>query len=368
MTAAAAIPEAVEDDDEVRLEIAMLTDPGLVREKNEDSLAVVELDRGLRRLEDVRQHALGARGTLLVVCDGMGGAAAGEFASQLGTDSVLAEVEAYPPTSDVARRGRQLRTATRVANRRIVTAARWDPARQGMGTTLTAAWVARGPDGPSVLCSQVGDSRAYLVRKGEIGRLTRDQSLAEQLLQQGHVSAEEAKIFERIGIILQALGASEDVQPDFTLAPLARGDVLLLCSDGLSGCVADEEMLTIVESAQDLQSAAAALVARARQSGAPDNVTTVLARVVGPGAGDVDIPAAEAYSPFDLGEAAHDPLPEPAERPARDPARFDVGAQRYPKERVAPPPPETRPGAAQRGLVALAVLAVVTVGVLWLAL
>ena len=366
MTAPAAIPATASDDDEVRLEIAMLTDPGLVREKNEDSLAVVELDRGLRRLEDVRTHKLGARGTLLVVCDGMGGAAAGEFASQLGTDSVLAEAEAYPPTRDAGRRGRQLRTATRVANRRIVMAARWDPARQGMGTTLTAAWVARGPDGPSVLCSQVGDSRAYLVRRGEIGRLTRDQSLAEQLLQQGHVSAEEAKVFERIGIILQALGASEDVQPDFTLAPLSQGDVLLLCSDGLSGCVADEEMLTIVDSARDLQSAAAALIARARQSGAPDNVTAVLARIGG--APEVDIPAPEAYAPFELGEPAHDPLPEPAERAIRTTTRFDLGPQRYPKERAAPPPPTTPPGAAVRGLFAVGVLAVITFGVLWLAL
>lgn len=354
---------------DVVVEVAALTDEGLVREKNEDSYAVAHLDLGVRRAADIKTHRLGPKGTLLLVCDGMGGAAAGEFASQVAVDAVVAEVEGFPAsTGGEEARGRRLRTAVRVANRRIVNAARWDPRRAGMGTTLTAAWIASRPGGgASVVTAQVGDSRAYLVRRGQIGRLTRDQSLAEQLLALGHVSAEEAKIFERIGIILQALGAAEDVVPDFTWTIHEKGDVLLLCSDGLSGCVSDEEMLAIVDGANSLAVAAATLVARAREAGAPDNVTAVLARLSGAGLENGLCEASEAYAPIDLGDPSDDPLPEPPVRARQAPGRLLEAPPRFPKEPVAAP---ERPDAngGKRGLAALGAMALVVLGVLYAAL
>ncbi|HEY3356701.1 MAG TPA: PP2C family serine/threonine-protein phosphatase [Polyangia bacterium] len=263
---------------DITVEVFGRTDIGLVREHNEDNFLVADLSRGERSLRpEARSYSLGATGSLFVVCDGMGGAVAGEVASQMGVETVYEAMKDGAAPLAPAVFVRRLRAAVQEANRRIFAYAREDSARSGMGTTCTAAGLV---DGRLVL-AQIGDSRGYILRQGVLTQVTRDQSLANQLIEAGQMTPEEARDFEHANIILQALGVMERVEVALTAVDLRRGDLLLLCSDGLSGPVPDNEIATILRESPEPLEACRRLTEAARSAGAPDNITVIVARFAG---------------------------------------------------------------------------------------
>ena len=200
------------------------TDVGQMREHNEDAFVVADLTRGNATLQpEVRSHAIGDRGSLFMVADGMGGAAAGEIASAMAIEGVLREVTdalatAESPTEDAF--ATAIKRATATANAEIHAFAIEHPEFRGMGTTATVAGVL----GDTVYLAQVGDSRAYLVRGGVAAQITKDQSLMQKLVEAGELTPEEAEQSERRNIILQALGPEPNIKVDLTAQQLRRGD------------------------------------------------------------------------------------------------------------------------------------------------
>ncbi len=268
----------------IRVQVFGKTDVGRSREHNEDRFLVADLTRKDASLQpQVRQHDLGDRGSLFVVADGMGGAAAGELASQMATDTIFAHLmKAWNAETEATaqRFAHRLKEAVEVANASIHAHAKAHPEVKGMGTTTTAAGVL----GDHLYLTQVGDSRAYLVRGGVAHQLTKDQSLMQRLVEAGELTEEEAAQSERRNIILQALGPDPKVKVDLTHQDVRRGDVLVLCSDGLSGQVKKEEIAQIVTQASgDLAAACDKLIALANERGGPDNITVVMARFDGEG-------------------------------------------------------------------------------------
>jgi protein phosphatase len=259
------------------------TDVGRMREHNEDAFVVADLTRGNATLQpEVRSHTVGDRGTLFMVADGMGGAAAGEIASAMAIEAVLREItealaKAEPPTEDAF--ATSIKRATATANAEIHAFALEHPEFRGMGTTATVAGVL----GDTVYLAQVGDSRAYLVRGGIGAQITKDQSLMQKLVEAGELTQEEAEQSERRNIILQALGPEPNIKVDLTAQQLRRGDVLVLCSDGLSGQVKTEDIARVVTDEQDLVSACKRLIELANENGGPDNITVIAARFDGGG-------------------------------------------------------------------------------------
>src|SRR5229473_7822 len=249
----------------IKVQVFAKSDLGKTRDHNEDCFLVADLTRGERSLQPtLREQEVGERGALLVVADGMGGAAAGELASQMATDTIYdqmqkmwgAEKELTPQ-----RFAYRLKEAVEVANGQIHAHAKAHPEVRGMGTTTTAAGVLMD----HVYITQVGDSRAYLIRNGEAVQLTKDQSLMQRLVEAGELTEEEAAHSERRNIILQALGPDPKVKVDLTHQELRRGDVLVLCSDGLSGQVKKEEIAQIVSTTPDLAAACDKLIALANE-------------------------------------------------------------------------------------------------------
>jgi protein phosphatase len=246
---------------------------------------MVRLEDGAREPSRLRCHQLGERGTLLAVCDGMGGAAAGEVASELAvetlTTAMLDETTPAPPRGVVddglAQLARTLRSAAVAAHERIVDNARDNPGRVGMGTTLTALHLCRG----YAIVAQVGDSRAYILRQGRFTQITRDQSLVGELIETGQLTAEQARSFNYRNIISQALGLEADLDVKLSKVELRRGDRLLLCSDGLVGMLEDEEIASVVGAVDDPEAAVRVLVARANEAGGHDNITVIVAHVEG---------------------------------------------------------------------------------------
>lgn len=257
------------------------TDIGRMREHNEDSFLVADLTTMNAALDpSLCTHVSGERGTLFMVADGMGGAAAGEIASAMAVDVVLEEVrkrwasvDARDPMSFAA----SLRLATETANLRIHQFATDHPEHRGMGTTATVA----GLLGDTLYLTQVGDSRAYLIRGGEARQITKDQSLMQRLIEAGEITAEEAEQSDRRNIILQALGPEARIAIDLTHQRIRRGDTLILCSDGLSGQVKPEEIARIAAEEQDVMTICRRLIDRANETGGPDNITVVAARFEG---------------------------------------------------------------------------------------
>ena len=267
----------------IKVEVFGKTDLGRTRDHNEDRFLVADLTRKTASLQaEVRKHDIGPRGTLLIVADGMGGAAAGELASEMATDTIYshllktwnAEEELTPQ-----RFAYRLKEAVEVANASIHTHAKAHPEVRGMGTTTTAAGVLND----HLYLTQVGDSRAYLIRGGQAHQITKDQSLMQRLVEAGELTEEEAAQSERRNIILQALGPDPKVKVDLTHQEVRRGDILVLCSDGLTGQVKKEEIATIVTTAPDLGAACDQLIALANERGGPDNITVVIARFDGDG-------------------------------------------------------------------------------------
>jgi protein phosphatase len=271
---------------EVRVRLFARTDVGQVREHNEDNFLVADLSRGTRGLQEAnRALAVGPHGGLFAVCDGMGGAAAGEVASQLAVDILFERMmdgvtnDEPVPRDELARR---LVRAVEAAGLRIFQEAKADRSRRGMGTTVTAAALVDD----HLFLAQVGDSRAYILRNEVLTQVTRDQSLVNQLIEAGQLTEEEAETFEHNNIILQALGTADTVQVDLTFAKLLKGDTLMLCSDGLSGMVRNDEIREILRTNADPLDACKTLTERANLAGGHDNITVVVAKFDGDGLAD----------------------------------------------------------------------------------
>jgi protein phosphatase len=311
------------------------SDLGLTREHNEDTFLVADLSSGHADLQpDVRSHEVGPRGSLFMVADGMGGAAAGELASAMAADIIyhhLSTAWAEDTEISAARFAYRMKEAVELANQQIYAYAREHPDVRGMGTTVTAA----GIFGDELYLTQIGDSRGYLIRNGEAFQLTKDQSLTQRLVDAGELTEEEAEQSERRNIILQALGPDPRVKVDLSRQRLRRGDILILCSDGLSGVVKREEFSQMVAETADLPSLCSALIDLANERGGPDNVTVVAARFEGDGLPEPDsgdgvgyevyhVPDEEISEPPPVQERAPAPPPpaaasfssEPASRPS----------------------------------------------------
>lgn len=270
-------------DAPIMVDVFAQSDVGRTRDHNEDAFVVADLSTGAPlQFDKVLRQPAGPVGHLFMVADGMGGAAAGELASETAVDVVLRYMkEQWSPrrSSDGPTFVQALETATDVANTSIYRHAAEHPELRGMGTTATIA----GLLGDTLYLAQVGDSRAYLVRNGTARQITKDQSLMQKLLEAGEITEEEAEISERRNIILQALGPEAVIRIDLTYQRVRRGDVLVLCSDGLSGIVRGEEIGRAVSEEADLQLACRRLIGMANALGGPDNITVVAARFDGSG-------------------------------------------------------------------------------------
>ena len=290
----------------VRVTVFGKTDPGRTRDHNEDTFLVADLTTGNASLQPaVRNHEIGPRGSLFMVADGMGGAAAGELASAMATDLIyrhMITAWADDPIQNAGRFAYRMKEAVELANTRIHSYAREHPEVRGMGTTVTAA----GVYDSDLYLAQIGDSRAYLVRGSEAIQLTKDQSLMQRLVDAGELTETEAEQSERRNIILQALGPDPRVKVDLTHQPLRRGDTLIVCSDGLSGLVRREEFAELAREHRDLPSLCSALIDLANGRGGPDNITVVAARFDGDG-----LP--EAAAADGVGYSAYQLPPEPDE-------------------------------------------------------
>ena len=329
-----------------------LTDRGRTRDHNEDTFLVADLGASTALRESRPQDLnVGERGALYLVADGMGGAAAGEVASE------MAAIEIHRYLIDTWRSDKQvseskfanrLREAVELANLQIHNYAREHPEVRGMGTTATVAGIWRD----HLYIAQIGDSRGYLIRNGEARQLTRDQSLTQRLVDVGELTEEEAEASERRNIILQALGPDALVKVDLSSQALQRGDVLIMCSDGLSNLVRRDDIAAAVVEGPDVASICSKLVALANERGGPDNITVVAVRFDGDG-----LPAVSAD------EAGYHELITSAERPALQPTGVIPSVPR-------PAPVPKTPAPVRRGSptgLTLAALAV-AMGILALAL
>lgn len=325
------------------------TDVGRTREHNEDAFVVADLTRDNATLQpEVRTHELGPRGTLFMVADGMGGAAAGEVASAMAIETVIEELRArwaHSTSTDPEAFAAAIRDAGSAANARIHKYASEHPEHRGMGSTATIA----GMLADRLYVAQVGDSRAYLVRNGVASQITKDQSLVQKLVEAGELTAEEAELSERRNIILQALGPEARVKVDLTTQQIRRGDTLVLCSDGLSGQVKADAIAATVVAEPDLMVCCKALIDLANNNGGPDNITVIVARFDGDGLATVEDLDAVGHQTFRFSgssrdtftvdpDAATPPLGVPAIEPGRPTKRITpLTAPPLPAEATAPP-------------------------------
>jgi PPM family protein phosphatase len=226
-------------------------------------------DRG--RIREGNEDSFVASGSLAAVADGMGGAQAGEVASATAADELRGLQDGGPWRTDRLA-GDALKQAVLEANRRIREMAAGDKSLEGMGTTVTALL----EDGDVVHLAHVGDSRAYLLRGGELSQLTEDHTLVQELVKQGKLRPEEAKRHPQGSIITRALGADADVQVDTATFKIVPGDRLLLCTDGLTAVVDPATIRNVLLRTRDPQQASERLVAMANEQGGPDNVTVVV--------------------------------------------------------------------------------------------
>lgn len=284
------------------IEACGLTDVGLVREHNEDALLFGDLAKpepwaGQARFSTRAE----ARGPLFIVCDGLGGAASGEVASHMAAQLIWEEMLASQDTDERLIYARLLRRAVRVANRRIWDRSRRERKHRGMGTTVSVA----GFIDNALILAQVGDSRAYILRRGRLVQVTRDQSVVSALVRSGRVTENLAQHLPESNMVLQALGVRRDVEVALSVVDLERDDLLLLCTDGLHNHVPQELLIHILREHTELEVASQKLLAAAGSAGAPDNVSAIIARFSGqrlPAAtGDVDLRYLE-LDPMEEGE------------------------------------------------------------------
>ena len=226
------------------------TDIGCLRDHNEDSLVVTP--------------------PLFAVADGMGGHAAGEVASEIAVNVLAERAPAHPDSEALGR-------AVEEANRAVIRAAHEGRGREGMGTTMTAAML----EGERLIIAQVGDSRAYLLHQGKLQQLTRDHSLMADMIEAGQLTPEEARTHPQRSVITRALGSDAHLHPDIYEINVETGDRLLICSDGLSGMIFDDQIENTLRRVQDPQRCASQLVNEAIAAGGHDNVTVIVADVTG---------------------------------------------------------------------------------------
>ncbi len=253
----------------MRIDIGARTDVGRVRNNNEDSYRVVP--------------AL----NLFVISDGMGGEAHGEVASAMAVEIVathcleaannLSAPSFAEPQPDLSEETNRLASAVHLANRRIHVAALSNPRQRGMGATVLAAWL--DPARRALSLIHVGDSRAYLLRGGTLQQLTRDHSLVAEQVRRGILTPQQADTSRMQSVLLRALGTHAEVEVDTDEQPLADGDALLLCTDGLTRMVTDPEIASTLLTYPGAQAAADRLVDLANEYGGEDNVTLVVLRI-----------------------------------------------------------------------------------------
>ena len=236
-----------------------LTDPGCVRNQNQDAYQMEQLDRGT---------------VLCVVCDGMGGAKSGNVASTLALDVFVQEVcRTWKSGMDTEKIDQMLDAAVKLANFTVYDQAQQFEEFRGMGTTLVAAVI----QNKTVTVVNVGDSRAYCVSRDGIRQLTVDHSLVQMMVQRGELTPEQAKTYPGKNFITRAIGTESVVEGDLYHLDVERGDSILLCSDGLSNIVDDQEILFEVVHGVNKQYCCQHLLDIAKNRGAPDNVTCVMA-------------------------------------------------------------------------------------------
>ena len=322
--------------------VAVITDTGRRRRRNEDAFV--------------------CEPPLFAVADGMGGARAGELASRLAAAALREDLHAGTDGEE------RVASLIQEANRRVYQRASEDRNASGMGTTMTVALVENG----SVAIGHVGDSRAYLIRNGHLEQLTDDHSLVAELVRGGKLSPEEAETHPQRSVITRVLGPDPDVDVDTFSVETRSGDLFLLCSDGLTTMVTDDEILEIVEKNRgNLDAAARALVRAANRGGGEDNITIVFFEIAGNDGDTAKLPALEHEPDPDDEETldeltsvpALDTVVVPPEHAAQWRARADDG-----RDRTVVPAPAKRPSYGRRllyGLVAVALLAGACVAALW---
>jgi len=242
-------------------------------------------DIGLVRINNVDNFGYDLRRGIFVVCDGMGGQQAGELASKIAVDTILEYYGQEHSTSDVGAakyegvspRAVLLATAIQLANQAIHETGTRDSRVQGMGSTIVAVAI----EGNLFSIANVGDSRIYLIRKNEIVQLTNDHSLVMEQVRRGLMTIEEAEQSRMQNVIVRALGTDDTVEPDLADHEFIPGDVLLMCSDGLSRYVKDEKMTEAVNQ-DSLDQACLGLIEAAKNGGSDDNITCLLIRALHP--------------------------------------------------------------------------------------
>jgi protein phosphatase len=274
----------------MQVELYAISDVGQKRKNNEDNFLILDLTAryywtgtegpeppaALHELEDC------AKGVVLVAADGLGGEVAGEVASRMAVETVRKKMAKIAPDSGLTL-GEHLRDAAVEASRLIQEKGQ-DPNFHRLGSTFTGAAVQNGV----LEFVQVGDSRAYLMRGGEIKQITKDQTLVQQLVDIGQISETDAEKHPYKHVLIQALGTETGITPASGRIYLCRGDILLLCSDGLSGKIEEAGLLSLVQSRRSLHEACVQLVAEANARGGEDNITVILAHALGD-----DLPAPE---------------------------------------------------------------------------
>lgn len=249
----------------MRFNVGAASDTGRVRGHNEDAFAA-RIEQGL-----------------FVVCDGMGGTAAGEVASRIAVDTIVRQLNgvSHEPIGDDARgllpRTNRLAAAVRQSNQNIYDQAQRDASQAEMGTTVVAAWL----DQNIASLAHVGDSRAYLWHQARFEPLTRDHSLVEAQVQAGLLDRETSLQSEHQNVLIRALGREPEVEVDLDEVPVRAGDYLLLCSDGLTRTVTDAAMAEAISELREPQRICTTLIDAANRNGGPDNVTVVVVEVVG---------------------------------------------------------------------------------------
>lgn len=315
-----------------RIDVAGLSDIGRVRKVNEDQFVVAALSKSLLvkettlQLFDQTRLFGGSQGHLLMVADGMGGAAAGKDASAIAVDTVTNYVLNTMPwffRLDQAHEGdlrEELQSAIERAQTTVHQLSEGSPSRQGMGTTLTMAYILW----PRLYVVHVGDSRCYVLRKLTLRQITRDHTLAQRHVEEGVLTPEEAEESRLANVLLNAIGGDgpDEVQPEVYKTTLEIGDTVLLCSDGLTKHVDDNNIAAILGTRPSARQACRALVDSANADGGEDNITAVVAYFLdaaaelGDGSSDDENQAATARSiprdPERKSAEAAPPSPEPS--------------------------------------------------------
>ena len=296
--------------------------------------SICRSDTGLQRREN--EDSAYAAAPLFVVADGMGGAQAGEVASRLAIEAFQRGLDSTGSPEE------RLANRVRAANRQIYDRSRTETGREGMGTTLTAAYL----DDAQLAIAHVGDSRAYLFRDGQLTRLTQDHSLVDELVRRGKLTEAQAAEHPQRSIITRALGPEPDVEVDTFTYPVRPGDVLLLCSDGLTSMISEDTVAGVLESARTLEEAARRLIDEANDAGGRDNITVVLFRVEEVGADGRD--SATPDQPTIVGEPSPLAGLEPSQSEAPAPAPAAVAVASGPVVRAHPRPGQPRPSEQAR--------------------